>query len=122
MHPAEQLKLRAKKLAVACVMLFRTLPRTRDAQGMGEQLLRSSTSAAANYRAACRARSKAEFAAKLGIAVEETDESMFWLEMLVDCRLITTQVMQPLWVEANELVAIFVSSYRTTRLGADRSR
>ncbi len=122
MHPAEQLKLRAKKLAIACVKLFRILPRTRDAQVMGEQLLRSSTAAAANYRAACRGRSKAEFAAKIGLAVEEADETMFWLEMLVESSVLRGEGTGPLWAEANELVAIFTSSYHTTKAQLQKPR
>ena len=71
MHPADQLKNRSKQFAIRIVKLFRSLPRTEDARIMGKQVLRSGTSVAANYRAVCRARSKAEFIAKIGIVVEE---------------------------------------------------
>ena len=81
-NKSEELKKRTKQFALRIVKLFRALPRTPEAQIMGKQLLRCGTSVAANYRAVCRARSRAEFIAKLGVVVEEADESVFWLEML----------------------------------------
>jgi four helix bundle protein len=80
----EELRDRTKRFAMRIVRLFRSLPRTPDAQVMGKQLLRCGTSVAANYRAVCRARSKLEFIARVGVVVEEADESVFWLEMLTD--------------------------------------
>jgi len=80
----EQLRDRTKEFALRIVRLFRSLPRSPEAQVMGRQLLRSGTSVGANYRAACRSRSKAEFVAKLGTVVEEADESAFWLELLIE--------------------------------------
>jgi four helix bundle protein len=82
---------------------------------MGKQLLRSGTSVAANYRAACRARSRPEFAAKLGIVVEEADESMLWLELLVDSGVVKHELLDPLQAEAKELTALFTASRQTTR-------
>ncbi len=76
----EELRERTKRFAIAVVRLFRSLPRTDEARVIGRQLLRSATSVAANYRAVCRARSKAEFIAKVGVVVEEADETVFWLE------------------------------------------
>jgi len=81
---------------------------------IGLQLLRCGTSVAANYRAVCRARSRAEFAAKLGIVLEEADEAAFWLELLVDAEIFRRQQLDQLLAEANELVAIFVASRQTT--------
>ena len=79
MKPADELRLRTKQFAIRIVRLFQSLPTTDEARTLGKQLLRSGTSVAANYRAVCRARSKAEFLAKLGIVVEEIDETVFWL-------------------------------------------
>jgi four helix bundle protein len=95
--------------------MFRALPRTDEARVLGRQVLRSGTSVAANYRAACRARSKAEFAAKLGVAVEEADETIFWLELLIESKVIPEARMKPLLAEANELLAILSASHRTAR-------
>ena len=82
---------------------------------MGKQLLRCGTSVAANYRAVCRARSKAEFIARIGVVVEEADETVFWLEMLVDSNTVPPKALAPLLKEANELLAIFAASQRTAR-------
>ena len=112
---AEQIKRRAKQFALRIVRLFRALPRAAEAQVMGRQLLRCGTSVAANYRAVCRARSKAEFVAKIGVVVEEADETVFWLEMLVEAGIVRAARMEPLLKEANELLAIFVASQRTAR-------
>src|SRR2546430_3035937 len=79
---ATELKRRTKSFAIGIVNLFRSLPRSPDAQTLGKQILRSGTSVAANYRAVCRARSKAEFISKMGIVVEEADETVLWLEVL----------------------------------------
>jgi len=83
-----ELKLRTKAFAVRIVNLFQSLPRREDARTLGKQLLRSGTSVAANYRAACGSRSKAEFVARLGIVVEEIDETVFWLELLVESSIV----------------------------------
>ncbi len=82
---------------------------------MGRQILRSGTSVAANYRAVCRARSKAEFISKIGVVVEEADETVFWLELLVDTGIVRKAKMNNLLVEANELLAIFAASQWTAR-------
>ncbi|MEO6119421.1 MAG: four helix bundle protein [Terriglobales bacterium] len=116
MVPAEELKLRSKLFAVRVVTLFRSLPKTDEARVIGRQLLRSSTSIAANYRAVCRSRSKAEFVAKIGIVVEEADdETVFWLEFLVDTGIVKIGKLELLIKEANELLAIFAASQRTAR-------
>jgi four helix bundle protein len=86
-----------------------------EAQVMGKQLLRSGTSVAANYRAACRARSKAEFVAKLGVVLEEVDESVLWIEMLIDAQVLKKERLEPLLNEARQLTAIFTASRQTAK-------
>src|SRR5207245_1012008 len=113
MYPAEELKNRSKQFAIRIVKLFRSLPRTEDARIMGKQVLRSGTSVAANYRAVCRARSKAEFIAKIGIVVEEADEAVLWLELLAESGIIAHGKTEDLLAEARELTAIFTASQRT---------
>ena len=115
MYPAEELKNRSKQFAIRIVKLFRSLPRSEEARIMGKQMLRSGTSVAANYRAVCRARSKAEFIAKIGIVVEEADETVLWLELLVDTEIMRASRMNSLLTEANELLAIFAASQHTAR-------
>ncbi len=112
---AEQLKARAKRFAVRIVKLSASLPKTDQARVIGKQVLRSGTSMAANYRATCRARSKAEFAAKLGVVVEEADETVYWLELLQEAGILDREAMDGLYEEANELLAIFAASQRTVR-------
>ncbi len=122
MYPAEELKERAKQFALRVVRMFRSLPRTEEAKVMGRQVLRSATSVAANYRAACRARSRPEFFAKLGVVVEEMDETVFWLELLVDAGIVSPKRMDALNVEAKELLAIFAASQRTMKIQGLRKR
>jgi four helix bundle protein len=117
MYPAEELKNRSKQFAIRIVKLFRSLPRTEEARIIGKQMLRSGTSVAANYRAVCRARSKAEFIARIGIVVEEADETVLWLELLVDTDIVRESRMTSLLLEANELLAIFAASQYTARKG-----
>jgi four helix bundle protein len=94
---------------------FQALPRSEDARTLGRQVLRSGTSVAANYRAVCRSRSKAEFVAKLGVVVEEIDETVFWLELLIESGIVSPARLGNLQCEANELLAIFVSSQLTSK-------
>ena len=84
---------------------------------MGKQALRAGTSVAANYRAVCRARSRAEFISKMGVAVEEADETVFWLEILVETGIVPRERMEKLLAKANELLAILAASQRTARAG-----
>jgi len=116
MYPAEELKKRTRQFALRVVRMFRALPRTEEARVLGKQVLRSATSVAANYRSACRARSRAEFVAKLGVVVEEIDETTFWLEMLVEAEIVPAKRMRALMLEAKELLAIFAASQRTVRV------
>jgi four helix bundle protein len=111
------LKQRAKAFALRVVKLVESLPRSQTGRTLGNQLLRSATSVAANYRAACRARSNADFIAKMGIVEEETDESVFWIEMLVDTQLIARSRVEDLIDEGSQLTAIWVSSINTARGG-----
>ncbi len=109
------MKKRTKDFAKRVINLCRQLPETREGRLIGNQLFRSGTSVGANYRAACRARSKAEFIAKLGIVLEETDESLYWLEILSETQIVKADLLEPLMEEASELVAIFVASLRTAK-------
>jgi four helix bundle protein len=112
---SDELKARTKRFAIRIVKLFRSLPHTDEARVIGKQVLRAGTSVAANYRAVCRARSKAEFVAKMGIVVEEADETIFWLELLVETNIIKQARMNSLLAEANELLAIFAASQHTAK-------
>ena len=111
----EELRNRTKRFALRVIRLFRSLPRTTEAQVLGKQLLRSGTSVGANYRATGRARSKAKFIAKMGIVVEEADETVFWIECLIESEIVKKELLADLLAEANELVAIFAASHRTAR-------
>ena len=104
------------QFAVAVVRFCRTLPQSGEAQEIGRQLRRSASSAGANYRAARRGKSHADFAAKVGIAIEEADEAMYWLDLLVRADIVTQTIVQPLRAEANELVAIFTACQKTARV------
>jgi len=117
LEKAGELKRRTKIFAIRIVNLFRSLPHAPDAQTLGKQLLRSGTSVAANYRAVCRARSQAEFIARMGIVVEEADEAVFWLELLGETGVVSPKRTLDLLKEANELVAIFGASLRTSKHG-----
>lgn len=111
----KELKDRTKRFAVDVIRLCRELPATLDAKRLGGQLIDASTSVAANYRAACRARSRPEFIAKLGVVLEESDESLFWLELMVEANLVTKARAERLLKEADELTAIFTTSVKTAK-------
>ena len=113
----EELRARTKQFAIRIVRLFQSLPKNDEARIMGKQVLRAGTSVAANYRAVCRARSRAEFVSKMGVVVEEADETVFWLEILVETGIVPRVRMENLLAEANELLAIFAASQRTARAG-----
>jgi four helix bundle protein len=117
LEKATELKRQTKSFAVRIVNLFRSLQRSPDAQTLGKQLLRSGTSVGANYRAVCRARSQAEFIARMGIVVEEADEAVFWLELLSETVVLSPERPKDLLKEANELVRIFGASLRTSKSG-----
>jgi four helix bundle protein len=104
---------RTKKLALRVMNVVRALPKTVEERVIADQLMRSGTSVRANYRAACKARSHAEFISKLGTVEEEADETASWLELLIDGGVISQKRLQPLLLEARELVAIFAASRKT---------
>lgn len=112
---AEVLKDRTKQFAIRIVAGVRSLPASREGHVIGNQLLRSGTAVAANYRAVCRARSRAEFISKLSIVVEEADETVFWLELLSDTKVVPKGKLALLLKEANELLAICAASLRTAK-------
>src|SRR5687768_6971622 len=100
-------RARTKRFAVDIIRLTRELPTTLDGRTIGGQLLRSATSVAANYRSACRGRSRAEFIAKLGVVLEEADESLLWLELILEANVASGSKVEKLLKEADELTAIF---------------
>jgi len=114
----EQLRDRTKAFALRVIRLFRSLPFKPDAQVLGKQLLRCGTSVAANYRAVCRSRSKAEFVARIGLVVEEADEAVLWLELLAESDVVSGEKTKELLEEARELTAIFTASQQTARSAA----
>jgi four helix bundle protein len=111
----QELKIRTKHFALRIIRMSQALPRTREANVIAQQILRSATSVAANYRAAGRSRSRAEFAAKIGTVVEEADETVLWLELLCDSGIISAAKLSNLLTEANQLLAIFAASRRTVK-------
>lgn len=110
---AEAFQTRTKKFVVDNIKFFRTLPKTEEAKIVGRQLLRSSSSVGANYRAACRARSKQEFHSKLSIVVEEADESVFWMEILIEAEIVKASELDSLYDEANQILKIVSASRKT---------
>jgi len=110
-----ELKQRTKTYALRVIKVIEALPNSRTADVLGKQLLRCATSVGANYRAACRARSNADFIAKMGIVEEEADESLYWMELLIEGQLISQERLADLMQEGNEIVAIVVASIRTAR-------
>ncbi len=111
----EEMRNRTKEFAKRVINLCRQLPETREGRLIGNQIFRSGTSVGANYRAACRGRSKAEFIAKLGIVLEEADESLYWLEILSETKIVKANLLKSLMKEADELVGIFVASIKTAK-------
>jgi four helix bundle protein len=111
----EQMKKRTKEFAKEIIKFCRQLPNNREGRLIGNQLFRSGTSVAANYRSACRARSRADFISKLSIVEEEADESLFWLEIIKEMEISDAPFMDSLMKENDELIAILVSSIKTSR-------
>jgi len=104
----EKLKQRTKSFALRVIKLFQSLSKTTEAQVIGKQMLRSATSVASNYRAACRARSNAEFHSKISIVIEEADETMFWIELLSEANIVKQELLNCLYQENEELLKIMV--------------
>ncbi|MBW2430914.1 MAG: four helix bundle protein [Deltaproteobacteria bacterium] len=109
----EELTERTKKFAHRCVKLAMALPETPLGKHIGGQLIRCSTSVAANYRATCLSQSNASFVAKLSIVLEEADEAAFWLEFIIDEKLLKKNIVKPLLQEAEELTKIFAAARKT---------
>ena len=109
------LKSRTKEYALRIVDVFTALPKSTEAQVLGKQLLRSGTSVGANYREAGRARSKAEFVAKMGDCLKELDETAYWLELVVQAKILPNPRLKTLLEETNELIAIFVTIIKNTK-------
>ena len=108
-----ELKQRTKRFSLRVIKLVGALPKSIEGRAIGNQLMRSGTSVGANYRAACRGRSKTEFIARLGVVEEEADESAFWMEMIVESGMMEKKLVEPLLQEANELVAIMTASRKS---------
>jgi len=119
---ADAMKARTKRFALNVIELVESLPKTLASRTIAAQLVRSATSIGANYRAACRARSRAEFVAKMGIVEEEADETVYWLELLAETGIKRDDLIVELTREASELVAIAVASKRTARRNLRRDR
>lgn len=111
----DELKRRTKEFGLRVMKLVRKLPQDIPGKILANQLMRSATSVGANYRSACRARSRAEFLSKLGVVLEESDESAHWLELIMDDSMLPRKRVEPLYSEADELCAIFYSAIQTGR-------
>jgi four helix bundle protein len=111
----EGLRDHTKQFALRVLRVYSSLPKTTEAQVIGKQVLRSGTSVAANFREASRARSDAEFIAKLGIVEQELDESMLWFELLVETEIVSSEKLQPLIQESDELLRIIVTAIKSTK-------
>ena len=107
------LKARTKKFVLDSIKLYQELPKTEEAKIIGRQFIRSASSVGANYRAACRSRSKAEFFSKLNIVVEEADETAFWIEILMESNIYNSIKSEPLLKEINEILAIVAKARKT---------
>lgn len=111
----QELKERTKKFALRIINMSQALPNSRAANVINNQILRAATGMAANYRAAGRSRSKAEFIAKVGVALEEADETLLWLELLAESRIVKSEKLRELLAEINALIAIFSASRKTAK-------
>lgn len=118
----EELKARTKKFALMIIELVEELPNSQVGRSIGSQIVRSGTSVAANYRAACRARSNADFISKITIVEEECDETLFWLELIAEADLLKKEKFQGILMEADELTAIFTASGKTARQNNPKSQ
>ena len=108
-------KRRTRAFALKIIHLVESLPKNRTAYVIGGQLLRSGTSVGSNYRAACRAKSTADFISKMGTVEEEADETLYWMELLLEDKIVEASLLEPLMKEADEILAMTVSSIKTAR-------
>jgi four helix bundle protein len=111
----EELRRRTRAFSLRIIKFFRALPRTEEARVLGRQVLRSGTAVGANYRSACRARSRADFISKIGIAIEEADETAYWLELFIEAGIVKEERLHDLLAEANEIVRILQASRNTAK-------
>jgi four helix bundle protein len=118
----EEMEQRTKLFALGIIQLVESLPKERTAEVLGRQLLRSGTSVGSNYRSACRAKSIADFISKMGIVEEEADESLYWMELLIEAGIEVNMKMEALMQEAGELLSITVASIKTARKSQNLSR
>jgi four helix bundle protein len=118
----DNLKLRTKEFAKRIIKLCRHLPKTEEGYLIRRQIFRSGTSVGANYRAACRARLRADFVSKIGIVLEESDETLYWLEIIVETEIVKGKLLVPLMKENNEVISIFVASLHTAKKRDRRQR
>ena len=109
----EELKLRTKRFSIEVINMVEKLPNSNTVRVIANQIVRSGSSVGANYRAVCRARSDREFVSKMNIALEEADETLFWLEIIKEKNWVEVDEIEKIWREGNELTAIFVSSLKT---------
>jgi len=114
-----ELKNRTRQFALRVIKMVETLPRTRTSDVLGRQVLRSGTSVGANYRAACRAKSRADFISKMGTVEEECDETAYWIELLAESGQVKQSRLSNLLNEADEILSIVVASARTARRNAN---
>ncbi len=119
---SDELKQRTKNFSIRVINLIRTLPNNKIGYVLGNQLLRSATSIGANYRAACRSRSKAEFISKIRVVEEESDESVYWIELIKESNLFNENRLSEILKEANELTAIFTSIGKTSKMNLSYSK
>jgi four helix bundle protein len=112
---SSDLRLRTRAFAIRIVRLFTSLPKSAEAQVLGKQLLRCGTSVGAQYHEATRSRSNAEFVSKIESGLQELEESVYWLNLLIDCGIVKQEKLSGLCQEANELSAIFVASVKTVK-------
>jgi four helix bundle protein len=111
----DEMKQRTKRFALRIINLVENLPPSKTANVIGNQLLRCGTSVGANYRASCRAKSNADFIHKLSIVEEEGDESIYWMELLIESNIVSSKKLEKLIDEANQIVSIVVSSIKTSK-------
>jgi four helix bundle protein len=122
LNRAKQLQARTKAFTIRTIKAFARLPNDEAARIIGRQFLRSGTSLAANYRAACRARSTADFISKISVVTEEADETLFWFELLVEAELVKMNLVESLMSESSELLRIFSASLATAKRASGRSK
>jgi four helix bundle protein len=118
----EELKIRTKQFALKIILLVEDIPNTKAGRTIGNQIIRSGTSVAANYRSACRARSNADFISKITLVEEESDETLFWLELIDEASLLKKEDLTDMLKEADELTAIFTASGKTARQNQSKKK